>query len=198
MKYISSVIIFLSVLFFANCKNENTTSKSSAPIQNLEQVYLVKGQKIAAATFATLSSNLQKAMQGGGVAKAIKYCNLSASPLVDSLESIHQAKIKRTSFKTRNPNNQATKKELEQLQIFQSQVDSGEDLKPVVKEIPGNKIAFYAPIHLMPLCQKCHGKIGETLLVEDYDLIQQLYTEDKAVGYVAGDWRGMWSITFPK
>ncbi len=191
-------VIIIITFFFANCANEDTSSKASTDSENLEQIYLTRGREVAQTTFATLSNNLQKAMQEGGVTNAVKYCNLSASPLVDSLENKYQASIRRTSLKTRNPNNQPSQIELNQLQAFQKKMDSGEKLKPVVQKIKGDQVAFYAPIHVMPLCQKCHGTIGETLLEEDYKVIQQLYPKDKAVGYVSGDLRGMWSITFPK
>ena len=61
-----------------------------------------------------------------------------------------------------------------------------------------DSLALFAPIHVMPLCQKCHGKTGDTLLENDYKFIQKLYHEDKAIGYKSGDLRGMWSIEFSK
>jgi len=48
----------------------------------------------------------------------------------------------------------------------------------------------------MPLCEKCHGKIGSTLKEADYASIKSLYPEDMAIGYKTGDLRGMWSISF--
>ncbi len=198
MKYIKLIFILATILFFIDCKNETAKSASSSKMQNTNEDYLKKGKTIAASTFITLSTKLQNAMQKGGVKNAVKYCNLSADGLVDSLENIHNAKIRRTSLKTRNSNNQPSDKELEQLKIYQDQLSNGTALDPVVVEMPNNEIAFYMPILAMPLCQKCHGTIGETLLREDYEYIQQLYPNDKAVGYSAGDWRGMWSITFPK
>lgn len=147
------------------------------------------------ATFTTLSSNLQKAMKAGGVPNAVKYCNIAASPLVDSLEQLYQVSIKRTSLKVRNPNNQPTEQERQQLQSYQEQFGAGKELKPVIHKI-ANQTAFYAPIHVMPLCQKCHGKVGEQLMEKDYELIRELYPSDRAINYKSGDLRGMWRITF--
>ena len=198
MKYPIALFIFVSVLLFATCENPNKPTTSVETVENVDSIYLQKGQKIAAATFMTLSRNLQKAMQAGGVSNAIKYCNVAAMPLVDSLSKVHDAEIRRTSLRVRNPEDRPTPQELKQLQVYESQSNKGEKLQPVVQEIGADKIAFYAPIHVMPLCEKCHGKVGSTLLEKDYQLIQQFYPEDQAIGYVSGDLRGMWSITFKK
>ena len=136
-------------------------------------------------------------MQEGGVPNAVKYCNIAASPLVDSLEQIHNVKIKRTSLKVRSNNNQPTAQEKQQLQKYQEAFDNGQALKPIVNEI-ASQATFYAPIHVMPLCQKCHGTVGEELLKDNYELIQSLYPSDSAINYKSGDLRGMWSITFVK
>ena len=197
MKYFVAFVIFAIILLFSACENNKPTNNSAQSEIN-NQVYIEKGKKIASSTFVTLSSNLKKAMKEGGVSNAVKYCNLSAYPLVDSLQNKYDAKIRRTSLKVRNPKNKPTKMELEQLQTYEKQIQKGEKIKPIIKEITGNQIAFFAPIHMMPLCQKCHGLVGETLIKKDYEVIQDLYPEDNAIGYVSGDWRGMWSISFQK
>lgn len=191
MKYF--IIIACFIFLFSNCFD--TTSSNNTATEASEVDYIEQGQKIAMTTFATLSSNLQKAMKEGGVSNAVQYCNIAASPLVDSLEQIHNVSIKRTSLKVRNPNNEPTEQERQQLQIYQQQFDTGKELKPVVHKAT-NQTVFHAPIHVMPLCQKCHGKVGEQLKEKDYELIKNLYPSDSAINYKSGDLRGMWSITF--
>ncbi len=198
MKYLMPMFFIVSVLLFSACGNSDTTDKTTEKLENNNEVFLKKGQQVAAATFQTLSGNLQKAMKKGGVPNAVAYCNLAAMPLVDSLSKVHDADIRRTSQKFRNPKNQPTPIELEQLQVYEKQSKEGESLKPIVKEIDLHTVAFYAPINMMPLCEKCHGEIGNTLLEKDYEVIQKLYPDDKAIGYVSGDFRGMWSISFKK
>lgn len=198
MKYTIFLALLVNVLLFSACENSNTPPKSTDQGQINHDVILGKGQQIAAATFKTLSGNLQKAMKEGGVSNAVKYCNLAAMPLVDSLSKVHDADIRRTSLKVRNPKNQPTPAELAQLQAYEKQSQAGEKLTTVVKEIDAHTVAYYAPISIMPLCEKCHGEIGNTLLEKDYEVVQKLYPEDKAIGYMSGDLRGMWSITFKK
>ena len=194
---ILKVKLFLSaaccILIFSNCFNSSSKKETTKVISDEE--YLEQGQKIAMMTFSTLSSNLQKAMKEGGVSHAVKYCNIAASPLVDSLEQVYQATIKRTSLKIRNPKNQANQDERKQLESYQQKHDSGTTLKPVLQK-SGDNITFYAPIHLMELCGKCHGTIGEKLSPEDYLTVQELYPSDNAINYKTGDLRGMWSISF--
>ncbi len=199
MKYFIPLFIFVNVLLFSTCENSNTPAESTDKVEKIDnKVFLKKGQEVAQATFKTLSGNLQKAMKKGGVPNALEYCNLAAMPLVDSLSKVHDAEIRRTSLKVRNPKNRPTPQELEQLQSYEIQSKAGEKLSPVVKEIDPNTIAFYAPISIMPVCERCHGVLGNTLLEKDYEVVKKLYPEDKAIGYMSGDLRGMWSISFKK
>ncbi len=187
------IYISICILFLVNCFDNSTSIEKSK--KALDNTYLEKGQKMALSTFGVLSQNLQKAMKEGGVSNAVNYCNLTASPLVDSLELLNNVSIKRTSLKIRNPNNKPADYERMQLEKYQKQFELGKKLKPTLYS-HNDQTTFYAPIHVMPLCQKCHGTIGGELMKEDYETIQNLYPTDKAIGYKSGDLRGMWSITF--
>lgn len=159
--------------------------------------YKKQGMEIAMSTFKALSGQLKSALREGGVANAAQYCNTVAYPLVDSLSEVHQATIRRTSRKIRNPKDAPTPREEEMLDVYHAKVEAGERPSPQLRQLANGEIAFYAPIMMQELCLKCHGKLGETLKAEDYALIQSLYPEDEAIGYAAGDLRGMWSITLP-
>lgn len=159
--------------------------------------YKKQGMEIAMGTFKVLSGQLKAAMQEGGVKNAVQYCNTVAYPLVDSLSGQYNAQIRRASNKTRNPKDAPTPREQEILDAYHRQVDSGKQPKPQVRQLASGEMAFYAPIMMQELCLKCHGKLDETLKAEDYAVIKELYPEDHAIGYAAGDLRGIWSITFP-
>ena len=49
-----------------------------------------------------------------------------------------------------------------------------------------------------PLCLKCHGQISNGLDSSAYEVIQQRYPSDRAIGYSLGDLRGMWSIRWAR
>lgn len=191
MKY--AFTIACCILLFSNCFD--ATKKQNKNSFEFEKKLVDRGNLIANTTFRTLGSNLQKAMKEGGVSNAVKYCNLAASPLVDSLEQVHQVKIKRTSLKTRNQNNKPTVEEKLQLEKYHEQFEKQLKLNPVIRKHE-DEFVYYAPIHVMPLCQKCHGTVGKELKKEDYQTIQSLYPNDRAVNYNSGDLRGMWSINF--
>ena len=182
-----------------DCTNsEQHTQEVPSLTAEQKEVYLDRGKQIAASTFTALSQQLQKAVKEGGIPNAIQYCNLAAYPITDSLSQAKKAVIRRTSLKNRNQKNKATKEEQTILEGLAKKAANGQALKPIIKSIDGKKIAFYAPININDFCLNCHGKLGETLTDKNYQLIKNYYPEDKAIGYVSGELRGMWSIQFTK
>ncbi len=184
---------FLSLVFVVGC-GPNTTSENPLSPSEKEE-YLHRGSQLAGTTFVHLSSALSNAMQSGGVQNAVQYCNLYAQTLVDSLSQLHNAKIRRTSLKVRNPANAPTPAELAVLQAYQEEIDSGIELKPKVIRF-GQKVAYYAPIMMQGMCLKCHGTEQLDIDASDLNYIRKLYPEGKATGYKLGAFRGMWSIRF--
>ncbi|MDX2067161.1 MAG: DUF3365 domain-containing protein [Haliscomenobacter sp.] len=174
-----------------------TTTQKTVEFSEKEQKdYLQKGQMVAQQSFAALSGRLMAAIEQGGIPHAVKYCNAAALPLIDSLSNVHQANIRRTSLKVRNRQDVAQGWEKEVLEAYQGLLAEGKKPAPVVKKLDPKRVAFAAPIFMAQPCLKCHGKLGETLNEQHYAAIKQLYPQDQAIGYVDGDWRGMWSITF--
>ncbi|MFN7117017.1 MAG: DUF3365 domain-containing protein [Saprospiraceae bacterium] len=156
--------------------------------------YRERGLELAGITQTTMSTQLKKALEEGGVPIAVQYCNLAAYSIVDSLSKIHNATIRRVTDKPRSPNNSMTAHEQKIFNQFQSQWHGQQQVAPIVEQLQNGEVAFYAPIGIQALCTKCHGKLGETLTTENYAVIQQLYPTDKAIGYAEGDLRGMWRI----
>lgn len=181
------------LLLLSTC---STTQKSVELTEKEEKDYLQKGQMIAQSSFAALSARLMTAIEQGGVPHAVKYCNTAALPLIDSLSKAHQASIRRTSLKVRNVQDVPQGWEKKILAEYQALLAEGKRPGPVVKKLDQKRVAFAAPIFVAQPCLKCHGKLGETLNDQHYTIIKQLYPQDQAIGYVDGDWRGMWSVTF--
>lgn len=202
MSNAKKIFLLLGVitLFFIGCGETSTPDKqltTEKPILvELDSAkYLKEGGEIAQATFKVLSQNLQNAMAEGGVENALKFCNVNAMPITDSLAKHYNVEIKRTSHKVRNPNNNPTSQEQVVLENFLSKEKI---LKPLVQQSEDGSVAFYAPIVMKGLCVTCHGQVGSTLAEKDYQIIQSLYPEDKATGFNVDELRGMWSITFNK
>jgi Protein of unknown function (DUF3365) len=195
MKFYIISFAVLSVLIFSKCKNEKATTTLTGEERT---EYLAKGQNLAAATFSELSERLQAALKEEGVAGALQYCNAVASPLVDSLSKASNATIRRTSLKTRNTGNAPADWELTALRNYEKKAAAGEELNPAILPLDEHRIAFMAPIKMLPLCLKCHGQLREDIAAADAALIKNLYPGDQATGYRTGDLRGLWSITFSR
>ncbi|NIW25345.1 MAG: DUF3365 domain-containing protein, partial [Gammaproteobacteria bacterium] len=78
--------------------------------------------------------------------------------------------------------------------LLEHYVEHPEDKEPRAVRIDARSYGYVEPITLRPLCIACHGKqldsTVETLLAEHYP-------EDRATGFEAGDFRGMFWVTMP-
>ena len=181
-------LLFLLLIVIMSCQSKLTTEE--------KENYSNKGVEIAKASFKQLSTQLTIQMKEGGPGLAIPFCNTQASPLIQQLEEKYSVVIKRTSDKIRNPNNEATSRELEIIKAYKNKVISNEKLSPVVELDKNNSKHFYAPIVLKSNCIVCHGKLGENVTEKTNSLLKSLYPGDLAVDYKEGDLRGIWSIIF--
>lgn len=195
-KLSAGLLLFFLGIFHLGCGSPATSDESTTLDEAARQTYLEKGKAIAGATFTALSTKLQSALQEGGVAHAIEYCQLNAFPLVDSLSAVHGAEIRRTSLLVRNPKDAPTAVERAVLETYAAQNAAGEQLEPMVQALENQEVVFFAPIRTNAFCLQCHGVPGATLQLADYELIKEYYPNDEAIGYQDGDLRGMWSIRF--
>lgn len=129
---------------------------------------------------------------------ALKFCNMQAYPLTDSLSEQFHAAIRRTSLQYRNPKNKPDEQETALLTTFAAWKSQGRDLSKTdtVVALDDGQVLFAKPILLQPQCQTCHGVVGEAVSQELYAEIKKLYPEDKATGFKPGDLRGMWAVRF--
>jgi hypothetical protein len=182
------IIILLVVISLQACSNGFSEKE--------KQEYIVKGKEIAEASFLELSTQLTEQMKAGGPAQAIPFCNEKAMPITNQLSEKFEATIKRTSNDLRNQQNAPSEREREILDEFHKMKLENKQLKPIVELDAANKKHFYAPIIIKANCLVCHGTINETVSIKTDSIIKSLYPNDKAIGYVDGDLRGIWSITF--
>lgn len=183
--------------WFSSCQNTSPNENSYSNSTIFEQKIAINndslinlGQSIAKKTFQTLSSHLKKQIETGGVDSAISYCNVNAIPLTNSLSNRHNVSIKRVAKKYRN---QANALSDEEASIFEKYKNNELQGATIQMNNEGKQV-FYSPIKLQPLCVICHGTKEQ--IGENYTLISQLYPDDKAIGFVPDELRGMWSITF--
>lgn len=160
---------------------------------------LVMGNSIADAAQKKLQQNLLAAINENGIPGALEFCNANALTLVKDLEDSLGVEIYRVSTKFRNPKDEPDSLEALMLDAYAYNVENEIQLEPSIQEVGEEVLLYTKPIKVgNPLCLQCHGKIGDEILNENYDVISSFYPEDKAHGYALGELRGMWSIRIPK
>ena len=188
MKKWAIIALLFAAIGYQSCIEET-------PIAT-QQLYLQRGDSIATATFDTLRKSLLQAMETKGIAGAVRFCNVQALPITSSLAK-DGITIQRVAEKNRNPVNALSKQDSLQWQIFAQLKAKGDSLNNVVQETE-TAFVFYKPIIMNPLCGNCHGNKAMGMQPEVLAVIDSLYPKDKALGFVKGDIRGLWKITFPK
>ena len=131
-----------------------------------------------------LGKELKGSMKKSGPEGALKHCHLKAQTITQALRA--DLVIGRSSEKMRNPIN-APKAWMNKAFEHFNKTNSK---KPLSYKVEG-KNAYFRPIYVKGICLKCHGdKFSKNLS----DKISKLYPKDKATGYKAGDFRGLFWV----
>ncbi len=159
------------------------------------------GDSISVIITNTLKKELKAAIEEGGFLNAITVCNQIAQPLTETTGNNFNLKIKRTSFKYRNPLNAPDSIETLALEYFNQMISEDREIPDyyVQKVIENNKsyFCYYKPVKVEQLCLGCHG-MPENMDTSVVNQLAKLYPEDRAIGYSAGDFRGLISVTIPE
>jgi hypothetical protein len=138
-----------------------------------------------------LMGELTRAMAEGGPVNALDVCRVRAQEISEEL-SREDVRVGRTSHRVRNPAN-APAPWMEPL--LAAYVTDSTDRTPRTVRVDDNTTGYVEPIVAQELCLKCHG--GQ--LDPDIDRkLSELYPDDAATGFVAGDLRGMFWVTLPR
>jgi len=145
-----------------------------------------------------LKKELQTAMKAGGPMTAIAACNLKAPAIADT-HSAGPWTVARTSLKIRNPVNEPDAWEREILAMFEAKKAAGTPVgrlahAEVVTRDGKKTFRFMKALPTAGLCLNCHGG---NLKPEVAAKLNELYPDDKARGYKAGDIRGAFSLEKP-
>ena len=150
--------------------------------------------------FGTLKGELMKAMKEGGPVNAIGACNEKAPGIAQAISAEKGWTVGRTSLKLRNQENAPDDWERAVLEKFEERKAAGEDPKEiafaeVVEQEGGRVFRFMKAIPTADKpCLMCHG---ENIKPEVAARLDELYPNDQARGYKAGDIRGAFTITQP-
>lgn len=182
MKHYLMLIIVAIFLYSCNSKIDSETYSQ----------YQKRGGEISNLAQSVLLANVGQAIQKGGPVYAVEFCNLQASTIIDSLNTVNNCVISRVSEKNRNPeNNLKTSSDKNLWALFAA----GTAKDTIVQE--HKKLVYYKPIKIaLPACLKCHGESGSDIDSATSEKLQNLYPADLATGYKLNDFRGLWKIEF--
>ena len=148
-----------------------------------------KYEELGAAAVLPFKKSMKAALVAGlqdGPVNAISVCRVEAPALAEKA-STPSATVGRTSRKLRNPAN-APKPWMEPLlDRYASDPNARE---PAVVAIDDGTVGYVEAIYLQPLCVTCHGP-ASALAPDLKAKLDELYPDDQAVGYAAGDFRGV-------
>lgn len=165
---------------------------------NAEAEVEIMRAKAAIKQFAgALQTELKTAMQAGGPVAAIGVCNTQAMPITAKVAAEHGMQLSRVSVKNRNPANVPNEWQFAVLENFDRQMAAGKDIAKLAWSDTANvdggqEFRFMKAIPTGDLCLKCHGS---QLAPEVEQVLADLYPEDQATGYSAGDIRGAFVVT---
>jgi len=150
----------------------------------------VAGDEVVTAV-AAFKTQLQAELKAGmaqGPEHAITVCR-DRAPRIAAESGTADLWLGRTSAKVRNPRN-APVVWLEPM--LEHYAGHPEDRAPRVVRLPDGATGYVEPIYMQPICLVCHG---EKVAPDVSRKLAELYPDDRATGYRAGDFRGVfWAV----
>ena len=151
------------------------------------------GQSAGGRILSQYKHDLQGALRSGlseGVVEAIAACRIKAPKIAESL-SQGGTRVGRASHRLRNPDNVAP---AWVEPILDGYIANPADRIPRTVLLSADQAGYVEPIVLQPLCATCHG---DAIAEEVATRINELYPDDRAVGFKAGDLRGVFWVEYP-
>jgi hypothetical protein len=156
---------------------------------------LTQSRAVTQAMLKELGQKLQSSMAEGGPINAIGVCHLQAPDIANRASTNNQAKISRVGTRARNPvmgvPNDWQAKALAQFDAALARGEKPADIEfsETINAASGKEFHFAKPIVLQPMCVSCHGS-PDQISPEVKAKLNELYPNDKAVGYQPGQLRG--------
>lgn len=172
-----------------SCATKKMEKPSPEKLAEIEKI----GEEVSTDLMKTLKKALVKEIQGEeGFVGAMKVCNVEALNLTEKIDKKHGEKIsvKRTSLRTRNPQNAPDELEKEALEFFRKSMIGNKELAKKLVQQTSEGFRYYKPLKTNSLCLTCHGD-SQNMNPEIVAELAKLYPNDKAIGYTDGDFRGL-------
>lgn len=144
-----------------------------------------------------LKATLTAALAEGGAQKGLGACQLAA-PAIAIHHSTEGWRVGRTSLKTRNHGNMPDSWEKQQLTRFEKAKDDGQPVSQLAySEITVNQQGerVFRMIKAIPTGEPCLMCHGSEIAPPVRAMLDDLYPDDKAIGFHLGDIRGAFSVS---
>ena len=171
-----------------------TASQAPAP-----EALASQARSLAGNLTLSLQGELFAAMKEGGPVKALDVCRVKAPKIAADTAMGTPWRIARTGLRVRNPGNAPDAWEVARLEEFQKRLSGGEEVSAIeaweVVESEGRATFRYMKaIGTSSPCLTCHGA---DLKPDVAGKVKELYPEDQAVGFTAGQLRGAFTLSRP-
>lgn len=195
-KHTFVIALLGTILLLAACQPRESSEPTTTITTPERSAYLAQSEALAGKLQKALGSQLMAAMKEGGPAAAIRVCQSVAQDItrLASEEEATEVSISRTALRVRNPANRATADSVDVLEHWQQQFQAGEKLEPSLTE-KEDTVIVHRPIMTGEVCLQCHGE-AQQIQKDTLALLHELYPEDRATGFAAGDLRGAFRIEF--
>lgn len=146
---------------------------------------------------ATLKEQLTTALKAGGPLLAIDVCSKIADDIAVRVSAKHGVSLRRTALRVRNEKNIPDQFERETLERFVKAINAGEDASglehsALTSSEAGRVFRYMKAIPTVAEpCLACHG---ESLRADVQSRLRELYPNDQAIGFKAGELRGAFSV----
>jgi hypothetical protein len=160
---------------------------------------IADGRAAAQELGGALKSVLLAAIEAGGPVSAISVCNAKAPQIAGVISTRRGVEVGRTALKVRNPANAPDTWERGVLERFEQEradgaaVDTLEFAETVATD-EGEVLRYMKAIPTGEVCLTCHGS---ELAPAVRERIAELYPDDQATGFSAGDIRGAFTVSIP-
>lgn len=195
-KYIFYFVTIILLIGFVIACSKNKAEMTPAQEQQIKQI----GEASATALMKNLKQHLIEAMSQGETVDALEFCATQAMALTEEVQDNLQpgVRIKRTSFKYRNPTNQPDGHEEIALNLFQTAKQEGKPLPEYLIQTLADKseYRYYKPMTVAALCLKCHGNVDQLDPAVKKSLSEN-YPGDLGVNYLVDDFRGLIRVSIP-
>lgn len=160
--------------------------------------YLEEARKLASSMPPKLVEVLEDEIAKGGAAQAIAVCREKAPKMAAAASEQSGWNIRRVSLRNRNPKAAPDAWEKAALEEFDRRAAAGESAATLEKGevVSDGGQQVYRYMKALPtreLCLQCHGT-PEKLDAAAKARLGELYPEDKATGYTAGQLRGAMTL----